>query len=813
MSTQLASNPNQMMAAQWAAVQDATGRIAPTWPLDQMIAVNPYWMQRDLPLRDVSARLSALGGVQCLLPAAEYARLRADKRIDLSAVSEAASLLQWDGTLAELEAVLVDSTDTAAQTAWLSIAARADQERSPFRMLWQDEVVHQISQFCAAHYQTQRPLLGRGRISDQLELYAHWLDVTQRDLGIGILLAEPEINRTLRALPDSPAALIQTAIEEMGIRDETLADYCHALLLDINGWASYTAYLSWQAQLYQETQNDSLDLLAIRMAWELTIWRHLRDQYPAKFQHLKAAWQHAQRHLPALLAEHKAQQAALWVWATALELTEQRRLQLTLTKAVPAPETAPTLQAVFCIDVRSEVYRRALEAQDAHIHTLGFAGFFGLPIAYEPASTPLSRPQLPGLLRPVISVVATTKDTTGSAGDRKERLQTSARWQDWSRGAPSSFSMVEAAGWWYAFKMLKNALFPGQTPHPVNQLMQTEQWTLQRGEVSLSIAEQADLAQGILHAMGMTTFAPHVLLVGHGSHSTNNLHAASLDCGACGGQSGEINVRVLAQLLNNTEVRAVLTERGLNIPAETQFIAALHNTTTDGIQCFDDVPATVRTWLDDASRLARRERAARLDPKLAQRSDEDLEKALHKRANDWSQVRPEWGLANNSAFIMAPRAWTRNADLQGRVFLHDYHAAQDPEGQLLTQLMTAPMVVTNWINMQYNASVTDNLKYGSGNKVLHNAVGGNIGVFEGNGGDLRIGLSMQSIHDGTQWQHMAQRLAVYIAAPRERIAEIAQREAVVRDLVDNDQLYLFHWDLDRGFARWYQGTWHVPLVG
>ncbi len=44
--------------------------------------------------------------------------------------------------------------------------------------------------------------------------------------------------------------------------------------------------------------------------------------------------------------------------------------------------------------------------------------------------------------------------------------------------------------------------------------------------------------------------------------------------------------------------------------------------------------------------------------------------------------------------------------------------------------------------MQYYASTVDNHRYGCGNKVLHNVVGGRIGVFEGNGGDLCIGLPM-----------------------------------------------------------------------
>jgi uncharacterized protein YbcC (UPF0753/DUF2309 family) len=126
--------------------------------------------------------------------------------------------------------------------------------------------------------------------------------------------------------------------------------------------------------------------------------------------------------------------------------------------------------------------------------------------------------------------------------------------------------------------------------------------------------------------------------------------------------------------------------------------------------------------------------------------------------------------------------------------------------------MTAPMLVTNWINLQYYASVTDNHRYGSGNKVLHNVVGGNLGVFEGNGGDLRIGLPMQSLHDGSRWMHQPLRLSVYIAAPREPIAQIAARHDTVRDLVDNEWLYLFRLDDDGStIERLHRGRW-LPVA-
>lgn len=125
--------------------------------------------------------------------------------------------------------------------------------------------------------------------------------------------------------------------------------------------------------------------------------------------------------------------------------------------------------------------------------------------------------------------------------------------------------------------------------------------------------------------------------------------------------------------------------------------------------------------------------------------------------------------------------------------------------------MTAPMVVAHWINMQYNASVTDNSKFGSGNKVLHNVVGGHIGVFEGNGGDLRIGLPLQSVHDGERWRHEPLRLSAYLAAPTEAIEAIIARHESLQSLVGNGWLHLFALDDESGEILAYrQGEWRRP---
>lgn len=122
--------------------------------------------------------------------------------------------------------------------------------------------------------------------------------------------------------------------------------------------------------------------------------------------------------------------------------------------------------------------------------------------------------------------------------------------------------------------------------------------------------------------------------------------------------------------------------------------------------------------------------------------------------------------------------------------------------------MTAPMVVTHWINMQYNLSVTDNVRFGSGNKALHNVVGGRLGVFEGNGGDLRIGLALQSVHDGKQWMHEPLRLSVFIAAPEEAIDAVLAKHDTVRQLVEGEWLFLFRMgETPEDITRWQSGHW------
>jgi uncharacterized protein YbcC (UPF0753/DUF2309 family) len=790
----------------------ACTQIAPTWPLDRFIAVNPYWGHVTQPIEAAAATLGCLAGTRLLMPRSWF---QAQWRAGHLTAEHLQAALQASGSglpLATLTSALTSALNGTSQDAALPrlplVTDLVGERRAPGQaMAWREVITHQISQHCAAYFDRDQAAWGPAA-HRALGLWGSWRAMLLRDHGLPLTDATA-FKQRLGALPADHRAAIAQLSEALHLPAAQRSACFAALLMSIGGWAAWCAYERWQAGLEGGSDDHIEQLLAIRLAWE---WLLLEDSG------LQALWISEQRDPAPLAAAVRAAQDIDWLLQLAMEYAYQAPVAAALAQAPYIGEArAPVslraaAQAVFCIDVRSEVFRRALERVSSRVQTKGFAGFFGLPIAYSPLGTEMTRPQLPGLLAPAQCVTEECESASLAQRLREKRRETlgwQQRWADFRGAAGSAFSFVETLGLSYAGKLLRGSL-PGTGIAPrweYTGLSDAEAAGIaprlaRQGDGATGVdAARVDAAQAILNAMNLTRdFAPIVLLAGHGSQSANNPHAAGLDCGACGGQSGEVNARVLAALLNEPAVRSALAERGLQIPADTHFVAGLHNTTLDEVLLYDlqILPATheaaldeLRDWLARAGRIARAERAEALGLAELTEDGASLETRFRQRSNDWAQVRPEWGLANNAAFIVAPRARSRHMNLAGRSFLHDYDWRDDAELKILELIMTAPMVVTNWINMQYHASTVDNRRYGSGNKVLHNVVGGRLGVFEGNGGDLRIGLPWQSLHDGTVLRHTPLRLSVFIEAPRESIDTIIARHAVVRQLVDGGWLHLF----------------------
>jgi uncharacterized protein YbcC (UPF0753/DUF2309 family) len=472
-------------------------------------------------------------------------------------------------------------------------------------------------------------------------------------------------------------------------------------------------------------------------------------------------------------------------------------------------DDSPDAQWVFCIDTRSEVIRRHLEATGRH-ETFGFAGFFGLPMQYELDSADAAEPACPPILNPAHHIrdqVADGCETVGGRARQWHRLFRSG-WRlvnDLKHNVGAAFHFVESSGPLYGIAMAARTLVPRKLralrrrfgahfPEPNHYCAPDLDGATACEDESLPVGlthqQKVQYAAGALSLMGWDQFAPVVVFVGHGSESENNPFASSLHCGACAGHRGGPNARVLAAICNEREVRTDLKAQGFAIPEQTVFLAGEHNTTTDEIELF-----TKGTDLENTDRLqgirqdlvtAQHGAASERGRALGTLGSSQAVRETGRRAGDWSEPRPEWGLAGNAAFVIGPRWLTRQLNLSGRCFLHSYDWQKDPDGSLLETICNGPMVVTQWINNHYYFATVDNAVFGSGSKVTQNPVG-NIGVVQGNGGDLMTGLPLQSVAAGDDDAfHQPLRLTVVIHSPLGRVLEVFDKNQQLAQLVSNE---------------------------
>ncbi|THI86976.1 MAG: DUF2309 domain-containing protein [Nitrospira sp. CG24A] len=619
------------------------------------------------------------------------------------------------------------------------------------------------------------------------------------------------------------------------------------------------------------------------------------------------------------------------VWLHAFEAGYHTRLLGQMNRAVsqPVPEPSalesarPYSQSVYCIDVRSEPFRRHLESVGAH-ETYGFAGFFAAFIRYRAWGKEHDTEQFPVIMRAKNEVREIPRSYLDHVVSRHEIR---ARWihaghtllHDLKENVVTPYVMVESLGWFYGLPIFGKTFVPalyrrwtawlqrlmvpaiattltvaklppaetaemlaaeqqaivrkalqeviglrssritpalveglrqralsgqgdpapsfvdaaaqaGLTPEAQDRLIDSlqRQYDLSARSASrhkeritrtgFTLEEQVLTVDTALRMMGLTKrFARLVLFCGHGSTSENNPYESALDCGACGGNEGKPNARVLAMMANNPSVRERVIKNGIDIPSDTHFLAGQMDTTTDEVRLFDleDVPSTHRADLarlqedlKEASELTSQERCGRFPEIRRPLEGPQAESHVRRRSSDWSQIRPEWGLSGNTAFVVGRRELTKGLDLGGRVFLHSYDYREDPNNRLLEVLLTAPQVVAQWINMEHYFSTVDNEVYGSGSKIYHNVVG-RIGIMSGPWSDLRLGLARQTVMNGEVPYHEPMRLLTIVEAPRSRIDKLIARHDVLQHYYHNEWVHLVALDPDDGV--WYRyrpsGEW------
>ncbi|MHB1606222.1 MAG: DUF2309 domain-containing protein [Leptospirales bacterium] len=768
----------------------------------------------------------------------------------------------------------------------------------------------------------------------------------------------PGSRKKIACLPDSPEDALLEHLRVLGIPPGMQRNYLSLHLAALPGWSGF---IKWRADqddyVWQQSYPaDLIQYLAVRLWYERELCQNACGEKLGIDGNLEAIRTHLQT-LPEEtesrpVQHHTRQLSAAWclteladalgagptvmtetptealkillgwiedfpesdhgpVWLDAFEAGYREHLIGKLRPALSGSDAVeeevremirPQSQAVFCIDVRSESFRRHLETVGDH-ETFGFAGFFSVLIRYRAFGDHHETDQFPVITKAKNSVREVPRSYQGGLLSRHltgSRLLHAGHEivHDLKENVVTPYVAVESLGWFYSLPLIGKTLLPAWyhkwkswirnllvpilstaltvdklSQGSVNEILASEQrsiirralqeqfgnrnlvlslerleflrkraldeiapaqsqesarsvaltpeeeeafvgdlrrryrinhgWAFTRMENMTQIGftenEQAFTVETTLRILGLTrNFARLVLFCGHGSTSENNPFESALDCGACGGNAGKANARVLAAMANKPQVREKLEKHGIKIPQDTYFIAGQHDTTTDEVRLYDleDLPHThnrdlLRLIADlrETGLRNNRERCARFPDITGTLTAAGAVREVRRRSGDWSQVRPEWGLSGNATFIIGRRKLIRSVDLEGRAFLHSYDYREDPTGQLLEIVMTGPQVVGQWINMEHYFSTVDNEVYGGGSKIYHNVVG-RFGIMSGPQSDLRTGLARQTVMDGHRPYHEPMRLFTLIEAPRERISQIIRLHKVLQHYYDNEWVRL-----------------------
>ncbi len=770
----------------------ATSVVAPSWPLSSIIAVNPLSGFEHLPFEQALGKAEALFGARGHLRLGEYRDAFAAGRITAEALRTAIgrrlgplSAIEADILLADL---LHGPEEPSPQRYVVTVAEEHDRRRgTDLRHQLDLEAADWCAQWCS-----------RTDLADSdkhRELWDDW----RRD--------HPLIASNLAV---TPMHALRDALERLRVPAYAQRGYLSGQVAALPGWS---AHLRWRQEA------TGIDLLPGHLAAMTTLEAHLvdgrawfvsdgprpqpvsvplQDRCQAVAARLAVANDSA---LAASLALLPSQDREL-VWLDAYERSVHDPLLAAITlrnprTARPTP-SRPAAQVVCCIDVRSEGIRRQLERTGPY-ETFGYAGFFGLAARFTPVSGNGGTDQYPVLVQPAFELreqPASGQRSQASTGLSRQRRAAAAddAWKAAKYHPIAPLALAEGTGWLAGPVAAARTFLPGLTAWTAIQLSQGKQTDAETAydRSGLSLAAQASVVAAIANLGIVPQVAPLVVLCGHDARVENNPMASALSCGACGGHGGGPNARAVAAMANDSEVRALLSEQGIVIPHDSWFVAAVHDTAVDQVRILDRhlLPGTHQQALCDLEKdLAAAGDRAALDRAHSLPGSGASVRAVRRRAKDWAEPVAELGLAGNLAFVIGPRSMTTHADLGRRVFLHSYEASRDPDGAVLAGILTAPLVVAQWINAQYYFSTTDPEHFGAGTKAVHNVLG-DIGVLSGPGGDLRRGLPLQSVRAGARLLHEPVRLLAAVLGSPNHIDQAIESSATLRQLVDNSWILL-----------------------
>jgi uncharacterized protein YbcC (UPF0753/DUF2309 family) len=548
---------------------------------------------------------------------------------------------------------------------------------------------------------------------------------------------------------------------EILVGEETLyAQYLYDQQFAHQGWSGMVSFIEDNPNALLDTKKITLhDFIVFELLLEINA---LDSQYGDNWKPVKDTLKERPTPLfnPVKVTELNE---IIMLWQDAYEWTyyDQVLAGVQLGYDNKAPKTAKSFQALFCIDDRECSIRRYVELNDENCETFGTPGFFGVEFFYQPKNGKFHTKLCPAPVTPKYLI----KEINTKGNKDKD-----AYYSKKSHSLFQGWIISQTLGFSSAFKLAVNIFKPTMSPATTSSFKHMDkfsQLTIENKninqregdlQIGFTVDEMVTRVQNLLNSIGLIeNFAPLVYLVGHGASSINNTHYAGYDCGACSGRPGSVNARVMSFMANHKKVREILAQKGLEIPENTRFIGALHDTTRDEMEFYDKVlldeiqkllhsknKKTFQKSLDENAK----ERSRRFILTNTKDSAKKVHEAVKLRSVSLFEPRPELNHATNALCIIGQRDLTKHLFLDRRSFLNSFDYKIDLDGTFLTNILKPIGPVCGGINLEYYFSRVDNQKLGAGTKLPHNVMG-LIGVANGIDGDLRPGLPSQMIevHD------------------------------------------------------------------
>ncbi|MGH8628168.1 MAG: putative inorganic carbon transporter subunit DabA, partial [Gammaproteobacteria bacterium] len=436
--------------------------------------------------------------------------------------------------------------------------------------------------------------------------YHAWRDLAPRDFS-GRFLGIKDFSQRVRALPAWPEDAIILSLERLEVPQKRWTEYLSRHLAQLPGWAGYIRWLGENPAYPGQAGHpvDPVQYLTVRLFYEVELTDALcRRKWgiPGTVSALVSHWQKDPKEYQRLIAPRAAvedshteamcrQAWRLFRLAQFLELTpvavrafssedvqtllgwldsfpenehgpvwleayedkyrEDLLTQLAAHRGKKAKtEVRPRAQIVFCIDVRSESFRRHVEAQGPY-ETHGFAGFFGVAMNHQAFDSKERFPLCPVLLKPAHAVDEAARPEQMKAlqgyasGTRWGRLGDHL-FHDLKQNPVASFMLVDLLGFFFSLGLAGKTLAPRLHefikarirkwfhPSVATRIQVDKIGGKENGSGSLGFTreEQASMVENGLRAIGLTkNFGRFIVLCGHGSISDNNPYFGALHCG------------------------------------------------------------------------------------------------------------------------------------------------------------------------------------------------------------------------------------------------------------------------------------------